>query len=265
MLSQARVLTLATVHAPESVALASTNGVSEPVPRDRLEIARAEWLKNRTVESLGRLDRISLRTREGLVSHLVQLGLFWRDAMRAAAGDVAGPPALRELRLRRVQEHVQMMRRTMTEAVQTAALDEFELSAQVHLGQASEEPGRTTTLEIPEPTGTVHIAHLGASHAFLGASRGGTHPAMVTWSPIRPPGPWERAGTWTLVLTALAVPLLVLAALRAEGSGLLGGAILVATLAALALAGGPLPLGAGLAMTAVGWLTRPIDTSRSSA
>jgi hypothetical protein len=88
---------------------------------------------------------------------------------------------------------------------------------------------------------------------------------MVTWPPVRPPGPWGQTGTWTLVLTALAVPLLVLAALRAEGSGLLGGAILVATLAALALAGGPLPLGAGLAMTAVGWLTRPIDTSRSSA
>jgi hypothetical protein len=256
-LDRAHVFKLVNVHAPESIALACPAGSTVQVPRERLDLDRADWLTRRTAEGLGRLDRTSLREREGLVSHLVQLGLFMRSALRAAAGDTTSTPTLRALRLRRAQERVENIQRAVSEAIQTAALEEFEQSAQIHLGQVPDDPETTTTLEIPEPAATVRIAHLGKARAFQGETPSEASPVTVVWSPVPPPGFWEREQNRALAFTLLGLPLLVLAASRAERSVWITSAFLAVALTALALLGGPIPLGTGLAMSALGWLSRP--------
>jgi hypothetical protein len=256
-LGRSRLFQRVNIHAPESIALTCTPEGLEPVALERLELDRAERLEKRTIQGLARLDRTSLRERESLVSNLVQVGLFLRNALRAVAGESSATTAPRALRLRRVQERVEMIRKSASDAIATAGLEEFEQSAQVHLGQADEDPETTITLEIPEPAATLPIAHLGNAHAFQGETRGETSPAPLTWSTLGPARLGERAGTWMRAFTLIAVVLLVLAAIWAERSSWLAATYLVIGLAALAWLAGPIPFGTGLAATALGWLSRP--------
>ena len=254
---QGRVLTRIAVHAPESVALAPQAGANvEPVHRDRLDLLQADWLQKRLADRLARFDRTSLRDREGLVSHLVRFGLLLRSAERAAAGQSVGNPVVREHRREWVRERARGLRRAMSEAIETAALDEFEHSAQVHLGLATADP-RQVTLEIPEPVSTVRISPLGIAHAFQGESGAGERTLAIDATPIRPVPPSGQAETWVPILAALGLPLLILASIRAERSAPIVMLILTATLAALGLGGGPIPLGLGLGLAAVGWFSRP--------
>ncbi len=94
----ARVPTLVTVRAPEDVTVRSLGRTLEPIGPDRLELARAEWSARRIVETLGGLDRGSLRDCVSLISALVRFELRLRSAERAALWGVAGPPAARDER-----------------------------------------------------------------------------------------------------------------------------------------------------------------------
>ncbi|MBV8314062.1 MAG: hypothetical protein JOZ53_03920, partial [Planctomycetaceae bacterium] len=252
----ARVPTLVTVRAPEDVTIRSLGRALEPIGPDQLELARAEWSARRIVETLGGLDRGSLRDRESLVSALVRLELRLRGAERAAFWSVAGPSPARDERARQVRARGRGIRASLTGAIETAALDEFAQAAQVHLGLARDTPCKPA-LEIPEPPAPVRACRLGLPRCFQGESGGRSRSPSFAATTVLPRGFLDRDEGWAMVLAALAAPVAIAALVRrARSMGHRGAAISLALILAAAAVSGPWPLAATLVMTALGLFAR---------
>jgi hypothetical protein len=247
---------LVTVRAPESIDVRAGTGALEPIAADRLELERAEWLEGRTAETLTDLDRGSLRDRETLAAALVQFGMLLRSAERAALWDPAGATQSRQERARRVRGRSEAVRAGLNEMLESAGLEDLSRAAQADLGLAPDDP-RAPAPEIPEPTPTVRIGHLGQPHHLLGKSSGLGGPEALAWSPIRPRGFSGRGDGGLLVLAAVAVPILVFGlVLLIERNDRWSRSAAGAALAILAAGIGPWAVAAGLALALLGRFAR---------
>jgi hypothetical protein len=191
-----------------------------------------------------------------MIASLVQFELLSRDAERAAHWSVPSPVTYREVYLQRLQERARIARRALAEAIQNAALDEFEESARIHLGLVDDDPN-TSPLEIPEPDAGVRIRRLGPPRYFQGESTAADQPLSLSWTTV--PTRRSLGRSWALALilpVAIAAMVAVRAAFASAVAGRLrwlGPASLAAALLVLAIATGPLPFAAGLAMAWLGW------------
>ncbi len=256
-LLQPNIPTFVTIHTPGLLDVNSPNGSLERVPRERLEIARLEWLGRRINESLGKLDRSDQRDCELLVSSLVQFQLLVRDAERSALWNQTSPPSYRDLRIARLEERVKIAGKALTDALRNAALDEFAESARIHVGLVADDPS-SSTLEIPEPNTNVRLRYLGLPQSFQGESAVKDRAPALTWTTVPHHHPFDRPLDWALIaLGTLTGTLAVIFAVAIAASvRWLGPAILAIALLVLAFAAGPQALVGGLAMSWLGWMGR---------
>jgi hypothetical protein len=258
-LGKPNVPTFLTIHTPAAVELNQPGGSLEPVPRERLEIARLEWQGRRISDALGKLDRSSQRECEALVSSLVQFELLKRDAERAARWNVSSPAAFHDVRVARLDERVRIASRSLADALGNAALDEFAESARIHVGLVADDPG-SSTLEIPEPSTNVRIRRLGRPRYFYfdGDSALNDRESGLSWTTLPERTRFDRPLDWVVgVLCVVASVLVVTFAITiAEPVRWPGPTALAASLIFLAMAFGPLAFAWGFGMAGLGWFGR---------
>jgi hypothetical protein len=251
-LEQSRVPTLVAIHAPQTTSVASSDGGLQPLSRDRLEMARAEWLERTTIEGLTRIDRGSLRDREALVAALARFELLLRDADRAAASALNRTPSARAEWIERIRKRSATARLELVEAIETAGLDEFLRSARVHVGLARPEATKPP-LETPELTSPVRVRRFGHPHGFQGETAPTGKVPTLVWRSAKSPGTLEREGRWELLLAAIGAPFatwgLVVWGGRPGRPHAVAGAFV---LAAAAIFGGPVVLATALLLAALG-------------
>jgi len=225
------------------------------VASDRQDITRAERLGRLIADRLSTIDRSSLRDREALVASLVDFELLLRSAERAAVWESGSPSSTREAEIQLIRLRVSAARRVLSEAVETAALDELTRAAWVHLGFVRED-SLAPTPEIPEATVPVRLRRLGQPRRFEGESDGSGQSLAVLASSN--PSTWLRDPQQvpTFAWVAIALPPIVWALVRGTGQPSLTGAVLlVLTLAVTAVGAGVWSFLAALLMAGLGWLT----------
>ena len=186
--------------------------------------------------------------------------MSWHFAPRSARSGrtrTRGDAARKE-RAERDLEVIQSTRKAVLENVRAAALEDELQAAISYLGAPSEEARSAPPVPVPEPVGPDRLRDLGQPSYLIGFSAGLGEPMTTIEggfeAPARPETETpDRARSMLLLGILVAMGLAAVVRPHAHGQVLL---LLAAALGMLAFLGGPLFLGAGLALAAAGWISR---------
>lgn len=254
-LDRQRIPTFVSLRMPRGWDALSRSPLLTAVAADRQDLTRAERLGRWIADQLSAIDRSSWQDRETLVVLLVEFELLLRGAERAAAWEGAGPIPRRDAQIQSIRSRVRAARQALTEAVETAALDELLRASWVHLGLARDDT-QAPSVAIPESTMAVRLRRLGQPHRFEGESEGvGAPPPLVGTSSSATWGD-DQSSAIPFYWAALALPPAAWGLMRQTGRPSLTALFaLLVTLAIVALSGGLWPFLAALVMAGLGWLS----------
>jgi hypothetical protein len=251
------VRTLLSWNSPAGVSIGAIPAGFQPVTIARLDTARAEWLDRSIRELIAKLDRSSGRDHERLVSLLINHELALRAAERAGRRDEAdseGPARDRE-----PVGSVAGARAGIDEAIRTAGLNDDLAAARSYLG-LSQDAGNRPPAGIPEPIVPCRIRAFGRPSAMIGTVEGldgPSAPPILTFAGSARDAARDDEGGRSLILAAaIAVAAIVATSLDGRRAPASAAFSLALTLAASALAGGPLMLAGGLGLATVARLRR---------
>ncbi|MFO0888675.1 MAG: hypothetical protein U0790_05940 [Isosphaeraceae bacterium] len=257
---------LATIRAPEGLAIRPAIGDLEAVPTARLELERAHRIARQLNEFLQLMDRRSGRDRERVTSFVIAHELALRSADRSLRSAARrGGRADRE-RIERELEIVQSARKTFFEGLSAGSLDDAIGAALNYLGQPAAPANRASTLAVAGPSAPDRIRGLGQPTCLMGVTGGldgeATRISAVGEAARKSELSPERAQA-TLILGLLAAPaLLILARPGRAGTWLL---TLALAMGMLGFLGGPILLVPGLLALGGGWLSGPSSRPGATA
>jgi len=252
-LDQQPTSTFISLRLPATWEAASRSPSLVTVAADRQLIAHAERFAQWLIERIASFDRSSSQDRDALIASMVDFELMLRSAERAAVWRLP-PSTSRDLEVQTIRVRIRAARQSMTEAIETAGLDELARTVRTHIGLVPDDP-EMPVAELSEPVTPLRLPHLGRPRHFDGEADGkpnGSAPAILTQT-LRTEQAASSQPSPVLAWLAIGLPPIVwwlLTHLSRPGVG--PSLVLSAMLGLALLTGGPLVfLGAAL-MTGLG-------------
>jgi hypothetical protein len=244
---------------PESVIEGRSNGL-EPATASRFELARADRIGQAIRDLVARMDRVSGRDHEKLVSLVIDHDMALRDAERSFTWRQRAGEETAADRTQRDFELVQSARSDRFETLRRAGLADDVASAQAYLGNARDR-GQMPKFAVPEGSASDRLRSSGERTMLVGAVAGVEGPRernRIAVARRTPEGFWTQPRVETaLTLVALATISLITVALKRRAW--LDAAAVALVTGIAGYLGGPLALLGALALAACGWRIRRLE------